>query len=307
MKYSKLITTAGAALVALAVAAPAFADEAAASVNASANASANAGGGHILISNIRIGTGTPPAAGMHGDASASANARMNGENRIEKGQALGKAEIEKRIQSLKQLSDRIGSMKRLSADQIAQIQASINAEIDILTNLETTIGNDTSTTTLKADVQSIAKANRVYLLVMPQAQIVAASDRILAAAGQLANLSTKLSARIDAAQTAGKDVSALSAALTDMNAKVADAKTQANAAAALVVNLKADNGDDSVKASNTATLKDARTKLEAARAAIQAAFKDAQTIIAGVKGTGDANVNASVHADATANANAHDE
>lgn len=302
MKHSKLITTAGAALIALAVAAPAFADEA--NVSASANADA---GSHIRISNIRIGSGTPPEGEMHAGIRASTTVKMNGENHIEKGQALGKAEIEKRIQSLKQLSDRIGQMKRLSTNQIAQIQASINAEIDILTNLETTIGNDTSTTTLKADLQSITKANRVYLLVMPQAQISAASDRILAAAGQLANLSTKLSTRIDAAQTAGKDVSVLSSVLADMNAKVADAKTQANAAAALVVNLKADNGDDSVKASNTATLKDARTKLEAARADIQAAFKDAQTIIAGVKGTGDANVNASVHADATANTNAHDQ
>jgi hypothetical protein len=296
----RITTTVLALAFSLGVAAPAFADT---DVNESAT-------GGIRVDGIHMGT---TSVGFHADEDMHAsttgdgkdNGKSDGQNRIEKGQTLGKQEIEKRIQSLEALSARIGQMKRLTSDQIAAIQAAIQAEISILTSLEATIGGDTSTTTVKTDVQSITKANRVYLLVMPQIQISAAADRILATAGQLGNLETKLSARIDAAAST-TDVTALHTALTDMQAKIADAKTQANAAVSETTNLKPDNGDAAVKASNTAALKDARTKLEAARADIKAAYQDAQTIVKGVRGTGDANVNASVHADATANENAND-
>jgi hypothetical protein len=118
-----------------------------------------------------------------------------------------------------------------------------------------------------------------------------ASHRILIAAGKLENLSPKLSARIDAAAldssgSAGVDVNALHTALADLNAKVIDAKVQANAAISETTNLKPDNGDAAILASNTAILKDARTKIQAARADIQAAFKDAQTIANDVRGKG---------------------
>lgn len=300
----KIIMSISAALVALSIAAPAFADTSVQSnTSAHANIQSHIEGGplRVRIDSVNSGDATTSEHGSFKANGRTASSTPQGGNHIEKGQALGKAEIEKRIKSLEDLSSRIAGMKRLSVDQITQIQASIQAEISILTSLEATIGSDTSTTTLKADVESITKANRVYLLVMPQAQISAAADRILAAAGQLENLSVKLSARIDAAATAGTDVSTLRTALSDMNAKVADAKVQANAAVSESANLKADNGDATIKASNSVALKDARTKLEAARADIQAAYKDAQTIVAGVRGKGE--VKASAHAQATTTEN----
>jgi hypothetical protein len=273
MNYSKIIALVTAGILTLGLAAPAFASE----ISVSANAGAN----------VNIGSTST--------AHASTTA-----NRIEKAQTLGKAEIDRRIKSLHELSDRIGAMKRLTADQITQIQASITAEINILTALEATIAGDTSTAALKGDLQSITQANRVYMLVMPQAQITAASDRILTVVGQLEGLSTKLATRIATAGAAGTDVTAFTAALADMNAKIADAKVQANAAVALVVALKPDNGDKTIQASNLAALKNARTKLEAARSDIMAAYTDAKTIVKGVKGKGDS---ASVHATTSAEGN----
>ncbi len=277
----KLIVRSVALAVGLALAAPAFAQ----------------GVGMNLGAGADVSTGAPGSARMHVGARAGAEASTTFRERMASTSAermqnienRGDAAITARIQSLEKLSARIGAMTRLSASQIASLQASLSANISALTSLESTIQGDTSSTSLRADVSSIAKAYRVYLLVIPQAQIAAAADRILAAAGQFENLSTKLSSRIDAAAldssgVTGINVAALKSALTDMNAKVADAKTQANAAASETVSLKPDNGDATVAASNTAALKDARAKIQAAQQDLKAAQKDALTIIQGVKG-----------------------
>ena len=70
-----------------------------------------------------------------------------------------------------------------------------------------------------------------------------------------------------------------------MTAKISDAATQAAAASAEVSGLMPDNGDKTVMASNTAALKDARSKIQAATKDIQAAYKDAQAVVKGVRGT----------------------
>jgi hypothetical protein len=93
------------------------------------------------------------------------------------------------------------------------------------------------------------------------------------------DLGTKLSARITAAQSAGNNVTAATTALASFNAKVSDGSTQANAAITEVSSLKPDNGDATVMASNTATLKDARSKIQAAQQDFVAARKDAETIV----------------------------
>jgi chromosome segregation ATPase len=284
MISSRFLTGIAAAAVAASVALPAFAETANVSAGAKVNAVVPTG----ISVKMRPAASTTMRAGKEGDA-------------MQRGMQFGADAIEKRVQSLQNLAARISSMTRLSSDQKASLSASINAEVDALNSLKASIGSDTSTTSLKADVQSITKSMRVYMLVIPQAQIAAAADRLLATAAQFEALSVKLSARIDAAQTAGKDVTALNTALSDMNAKAADAKVQANAAISATVNLKPDNGDASVQASNTAALKDARTKLEAARADLKAAFADAQTIAKGVRGTGTSTPD--VHAEVNANAN----
>ena len=86
--------------------------------------------------------------------------------------------IDKRIKSLQELSDRLAHMKLLPADSLATIQASIAAEIQNLTTLKGKIGTDTAKDTLKTDAESITKANRVYLLVMPKAQITPTSGSL---------------------------------------------------------------------------------------------------------------------------------
>jgi hypothetical protein len=136
-----------------------------------------------------------------------------------------------------------------------------------------------STSSLKTDVKSITASYRIFALILPQGTIEAAADRVLAIVGTMTDLGTKFSARISAAQSAGNDVTAANVTLTDFNAKVSDATIQANAAASEVASLTPDNGNATVMASNTAALKDARSKIQAAQQDFVAARADATTII----------------------------
>lgn len=200
--------------------------------------------------------------------------------------------IDVRIKSLEELSARIGKMKLLSADVIASIQASLATQIQALVDLKAKIGADTASSTLKADIQSITKGNRVFLLVEPKARIAAAASRINAVVTQLTMLGGKLQERITAAQTAGTDVSAAVTAMSDFNAKIADAKVQADAAVAATANLSVDNGDKATLEANNAALKAAREKLKAAEDDLKAARKDAATIYGVVKGKGEVKASA---------------
>lgn len=230
--------------------------------------------GRVKIDNIRFST-TSMEARKEARASTSAE-------RAEKRAEMTKEAIAKRIKMLEEMSARIGKMGRLSEEQIAAIQAQIQTAIDSLKALESeeSISAEEARTTIQA--------TRAFLLVVPQAQVMAAANRILATAGQLEGVSDKLEARIEAAEDAGTDVASLRTTLAHMDAQIADAKVQAQAAIDLVKNLDADSGDDTVKAANTAALKAAREKLKLAHLAIKSAYQDAQTIRAAVAGKGTA-------------------
>jgi hypothetical protein len=236
--------------------------------SATINVSSHAGAGPGL----RADVGAHVAVQGTGDVKERAKDRAN-------------EEIERRIDALTHLSGRIDDAKRIGGDDKSSLVASINAQISELTTLKAQIESDDSTTTLKADIQSITKSYRIFMLVVPQGAINAAADRVLTVAGQMESFSVKLQARIDAATDV--DTNTLNGYLDDYNAKVADAKVQANAAIDLVANLKPDNGDASVAASNKTALQDARAKVVAAQKDLQDARQDAQKIAVAVKGHGE--------------------
>ncbi|MFH1246238.1 MAG: hypothetical protein V1489_00490 [Candidatus Liptonbacteria bacterium] len=192
-------------------------------------------------------------------------------------------EIARRITSLNVLRTRIQAMQKLSASQKSGLAASIQSQIDELNALKSKIDADTDLTTLQNDVKSITASYRTYMLVMPQITVIAAADRALATADTLAALSTKLETRINDTNNAGKDVSSLRITLADLNAKIADARTQANAAISAVQNLTPDQGDQGKAQANASALKDARAKVRAAREDLVTARKDAGNITRGLR------------------------
>jgi hypothetical protein len=81
---------------------------------------------------------------------------------------------------------------------------------------------------------------------------------------------------------------------------VTDATTQTNAAISAIANLKPDNGDATIKASNDAALKSARTKIQAAQQDIVAARKDVEAILKALHEVkGSANASTTVNASTT--------
>ncbi len=205
---------------------------------------------------------------------------------LDEARARAIKEIDQRIEAMNKLAARIAAMARVSDAAKASIKATVDAQIASLTTLKTTIQNATDATVLKEQAQTIAKSYRIYMLVMPQLQIAAASDKIKATGELLTTMASKLETRIAEVKAGGTDVAALETALADMKTQISEARSNADAALALIANLKPDNGDQAVMDANKKALTDARAKLKAAHDDLKTARKDAQTIIKGLKDAG---------------------
>ena len=277
---------------------PAFANAAAVSANADASASVTAN--HPLLGNMR--------ADMHASTTASSSmmgmkgmgeGRGDGKNAsstvrdaaIDKAVNTANNEVTMRIDVLNKLSDRIQGLKNVSVTQKASIAAEVQTQSTTLNALFAKIQAEASSTMtlgstspLRMDIKSIADAYRIYMLIIPQGSLLSAADRVNTIATSLTTIAAKLQVRITAAQSAGKDVTALNASLADLTAKVADAQVQATAATTAVSGLTPDNGNATIQASNTAALKTGRADIKTATADLQAADKDAKSIIKAIQG-----------------------
>lgn len=259
------------ALLASGIALPAFAinlTTLGASAKANASATATVGGTSVSGS---------ASANTKVSIQAAALAKV-----ITTAQTRADQEITRRINALNALNTRVNAMVKVSASDKSTLSSNIATQIAAMNTLQTQIAADAaanSTTSLKIDIQSITKSYRIFALIIPQGAIEAAADRVLDITDMMTTLGTQLQTRITAAQTAGNNMSVEVAALADMNAKIADANTQANTAVTEVASLQPDNGNATIEASNTAALKDARTKIQTSQQDLTAARKDAGTIV----------------------------
>ena len=194
-------------------------------------------------------------------------------------------EISRRVSALQALANRVTAMAKLSSDQKQGLSSTIQSQIQAMQSLQSQIQTDAGNlTALKADVQSIAKTYRIYMLVIPQGAIEAAADRAMDVASTLQTLAAKLQTRIAGLPASSANLTDVQNALMDMNAKISDANVQAQAAVSEVSGLKPDNGDQAQMQTNTAALKDARSKIQAVQKDLVAARQDAGTIVKDLKG-----------------------
>ncbi len=193
-------------------------------------------------------------------------------------------EVDRRVAALNALLTRVEAMNKVSDTLKANIKTNVQTQIDGLIALKAKVEADTDLAMLKTDIKSITESYRVFMLVIPQGRIAAASDRMATIINMMASTGAKLQARINAATQAGNDTTAISAALTDLGAQLTAAQTHAQAAINIVAPLVPDNGDKTVKASNEAALSKAREELKAGQAAIVLGRKDIATLLKGLKG-----------------------
>lgn len=192
-------------------------------------------------------------------------------------------EITRRVTALQNLLARINAMTKVTADLKTSITTNINTQISALGALNDKIQADTDGATLKSDVALITQGYRVFVLLMPQAHIAAAADREATIINMLNEFGGKLQTRLQAAASAGADISSLTTALTDMGAKITSAQTHAQTAISTSATLTPDQGDQAKMKSNSDALKAARAEIVAGQKDLTEARKDAQTIINGLK------------------------
>jgi hypothetical protein len=237
----------------------------------------------VALSSVGVGvnaSATVSVVGIKARLSAEASAALAA--RITTITDRADQEITRRVNALNALNARVVAMVRLSATDKNNLSSSIQSQITAMNTLQTQISADAAannTSSLKTAVQSITASYRIFMLILPQGTIEAAADRALTIVGIMNDVATKFSVRIQAAQSAGNNVTAAQTTLVDLNTKVSDANTQTTAATAEVASLAPDNGSSTIMASNTAALKDARSKIQAAQQDFIAARVDAETII----------------------------
>lgn len=214
-----------------------------------------------------------PAFAQSPTMSTGARGTARLESNITRLKTRGDAEIDRRVTALNTLVTKIGAMKRLTDAQTATFTSGIQGQVAILTALKTKIDADTDIAVLRTDVQSIIKSYRIFALYMPQVAIMSHADRMLAIIDEMNQISGKLQKRIDAAKSAGHDITSMVALMTDRANKLSDASTQAENALNAVLPLT-----PAGYPGNKATLMSARTMLQTGRADLVAAEKDASQV-----------------------------
>jgi hypothetical protein len=229
--------------------------------------------------------------GSHANMAEDANARANTDATSSVGSSKNfriisqsNTDIDNRVTALNELSDRVQAMVNVNSTEKADIADEVKANIDGLNTLKAKIDEEAgATTTLTNDEKSIFNDFRVYALVIPRGFLVASSDMVGVIGNMMTTISAKLKIRIDNAQSAGKDVSAVRAQLTDLNAKITDANVQAQIAQGIVASLKPDDGNKTQFQANHSALVSARAHLKTATDDLKVARADIKAIVSTLK------------------------
>ncbi len=130
------------------------------------------------------------------------------------------AAIDRRLTSLGDLQGKVSSSTYLTAGDKATLLGEISAENDGLAALRVKIAADTDRATLVTDCKNIVEHYRVYLLMIPKAHLMIASDAASVIGQKLTDLATKLQADIDRAKSAGKDTADAQRDLANLKAAI---------------------------------------------------------------------------------------
>jgi len=241
-------------------------------------------GGTLALAATGVASANPTPNGPAGKGVCAVQAKTaTSSPSLDALKAFGDCEIGRRLTTLNTQASRVSSSKVLTASDKTALSNEISSTVSGLNSLKATIDADTTLATLRSDVTKIATEFRVYLLVVPQINLVAASDAVAAIQPHFATISTDLAARIAAAQTAGKDVTAAQAALDAMNAKVSAAAGLANGLPAKLLPL---TPADYNAGTAGPVLNSARSNLGQARLDLRAAVTDAETCRAALRAIG---------------------
>ncbi|WP_027342423.1 hypothetical protein [Hamadaea tsunoensis] len=206
--------------------------------------------------------------------SAAAPAYADAPAGLDAAKKLVTARIDGRLATLRADGALIRDAAHLTAAHKSTLQAQLDKDTAGLTALKAKVAGETAADALKADAQSMVNDYRVYILFGPQVRLTAAADVEAATDARLKTVADKLQQAIDAAKAKGTDTSAAEAKLADLRTQIdAAAASYAGAADAF---LAVQPGPD---AAAIKSAKDtARGKLRDARTHLKAGVADAKAI-----------------------------
>jgi len=202
------------------------------------------------------------------------------EKKVTRVKTAADKELDRRIDDLGKVVKRVEEFKNLTdTDKNAMITV-LNGLIGSLNNLRLEIENATSTDNVKQIREMISQNYRVYALVMPQLNIIAAADRMTTTVSMMSIVGAKLEARIGALATSSTitstNIASARKSLENMKDSLVETQKFIQEAIALVSPLVPDQGDKTIMDSNLATLKEGRTKIKSAQASLVSAKKSAE-------------------------------
>lgn len=192
-------------------------------------------------------------------------------------------QLDQRIENLGKLKDRVSKFKNIPENEVSSIIAIIDDLVSKLNILKNKIDTATSTEIVKEARESINENYRVYMLINPELNIIAAADRIGTMISMMNIVGAKLETRIGTLATSSDITSAnitpAKKTLVDLKTKLVNAQTNVQEAIKIVQPLMPDQGDKTVMESNQKALKEARAKIKLANTDLIGAKKDAESIV----------------------------
>jgi len=195
-------------------------------------------------------------------------------------QAVGRCEIDRRLETLAKLQSVVDNSAALSDAHEAKLDAILSSTGSGLRALRAEIDGDSTVEALREDIRRIAEDFRVYVLVARQVALVTAADTVDATAAGLAVAAERLEAAIDRAEAAGRDVKDARAHLATMIAAVDRAETAVDGVAEAVLDLTPAAWNAGAAGP---VLKDARESLRHAGGALRGAMKAARALLADLR------------------------
>ena len=195
--------------------------------------------------------------------------------RLEAAKRLASGAITRRVLALRDLETAARAIVRLTEAYRTALTTQLQEQVNGLTSLNAKIQGDNDEATVRADAGKIITDYRVYLLTIPKARGVVASDIELTAEDHLSKLADRLQSMIDASSKdttkAKSDLAAMRAKLTAVSAAVTPLP-----AALLALQPAGYPG-------NRTTLEQARTALRTGRTGLADAATYARQVIADLK------------------------
>jgi hypothetical protein len=184
--------------------------------------------------------------------------------------------ITTRFTQIDQLKNQLASAPNVDAGHRSSLTAELTNDRSGLATLQGQITSATTLSQLVTLCPQIVSNFRVYVLETPKVHLTIAADRETAISTKLGGIATKLGTAITDAQGHGKDVGQAPTLLADLNAKVADASSQAGGGPGSILGLTpAQYNAGTAKPA----LESARNAVVAARGELETARSDAQQIV----------------------------